>query len=127
MIDILNIIYTTLSKNDIIHTTCEERIKYYDFPSTGDSNKTFLLIIPLDVPVPTNFSSNEAMWEDFLVQIDVQSYNRLIVKQIQEEVRKEMKQIGFGQLAGGLDEYFPETGRFVDARKYNGLPYKLYQ
>ncbi|EIM4495854.1 DUF3168 domain-containing protein [Listeria monocytogenes] len=127
MIDILNIIYTTLSKNDIIHTTCEERIKYYDLPSTGDSNKTFLLIIPLDVPVPTNFSSNEAMWEDFLVQIDVQSDNRLIVKQIQEEVRKEMKQIGFGQLAGGLDEYFPETGRFVDARKYSGLPYKLYQ
>ncbi|EPA3485505.1 DUF3168 domain-containing protein [Listeria monocytogenes] len=127
MIDILNIIYTTLSKNDIIHTTCEERIKYYDFPSTGDSNKTFLLIIPLDVPVPTIFSSNEAMWEDFLVQIDVQSDNRLIVKQIQEEVRKEMKQIGFGQLAGGLDEYFPETGRFVDARKYSGLPYKLYQ
>ncbi|AHJ02932.1 DUF3168 domain-containing protein [Listeria monocytogenes] len=127
MIDILNIIYTTLSKNDIIHTTCEERIKYYDFPSTGDSNKTFLLIIPLDVPVPTNFSSNEAMWEDFLVQIDVQSDNRLIVKQIQEEVRKEMKRIGFGQLAGGLDEYFPETGRFVDARKYSGLPYMLYQ
>ncbi|ELN9181312.1 DUF3168 domain-containing protein, partial [Listeria monocytogenes] len=122
MIDILNIIYTTLSKNDIIHTTCEERIKYYDFPSTGNSNKTFLLIIPLDVPVPTNFSSNEAMWEDFLVQIDVQSDDRLTVKQIQEEVRKEMKQIGFGQLAGGLDEYFPETGRFVDARKYSGLP-----
>ncbi|EAG3693482.1 DUF3168 domain-containing protein [Listeria monocytogenes] len=127
MIDILNIIYTTLSKNDIIHTTCEERIKYYDFPSTGDSNKTFLLIIPLDVPVPTNFSSNEAVWEDFLVQIDVQSDNRLTAKQIQEEVRKEMKRIGFGQLAGGLDEYFPETGRFVDARKYSGLPYKLYQ
>ncbi|EHQ8458336.1 DUF3168 domain-containing protein [Listeria monocytogenes] len=127
MIDILNIIYTTLSKNDIIHTTCEERIKYYDFPSTGDSNKTFLLIIPLDVPVPTNFSSNESTWEDFLVQIDVQSDNRLTAKQIQEEVRKEMKQIGFGQLAGGLDEYFPETGRFVDARKYSGLPYKLYQ
>ncbi|EAF1758993.1 DUF3168 domain-containing protein [Listeria monocytogenes] len=127
MIDILNIIYTTLSKNDIIHTTCEERIKYYDFPSTGDSNKTFLLIIPLDVPVPTNFSSNESTWEDFLVQIDVQSDDRLTVKQIQEEVRKEMKQIGFGQLAGGLDEYFPETGRFVDARKYSGLPYKLYQ
>ncbi|ECB9551382.1 DUF3168 domain-containing protein [Listeria monocytogenes] len=127
MIDILNVIYTTLSKNDIIHTTCEERIKYYDFPGTGDSNKTFLLIIPLDVPVPTNFSSNEAMWEDFLVQIDVQSDDRLTVKQIQEEVRKEMKQIGFGQLAGGLDEYFPETGQFVDARKYSGLPYKLYQ
>ncbi|AQP79463.1 DUF3168 domain-containing protein [Listeria monocytogenes] len=127
MIDILNIIYTTLSKNDIIHTTCEERIKYYDFPSTGDSNKTFLLIIPLDVPVPTNFSSNESTWEDFLVQIDVQSDNRLTAKQIQEEVRKEMKRIGFGQLAGGLDEYFPETGRFVDARKYSGLPYKLYQ
>ncbi|EAF5273301.1 DUF3168 domain-containing protein [Listeria monocytogenes] len=127
MIDILNIIYTTLSKNDIIHTTCEERIKYYDFPSTGNSNKTFLLIIPLDVPSPTVYSSNTNTMEDFLVQIDVQSNDRLIVKKIQDEVRKEMKQIGFGQLAGGLDEYFPETGRFVDARKYSGLPYKLYQ
>ncbi|EAC5250065.1 DUF3168 domain-containing protein [Listeria monocytogenes] len=127
MIDILNIIYTTLSKNDIIHTTCEERIKYYDFPSTGDSTKTFLLIIPLDVPSPTVYSSNTNTMEDFLVQIDVQSNDRLIVKKIQDEVRKEMKQIGFGQLAGGLDEYFPETGRFVDARKYSGLPYKLYQ
>ncbi|EAK8847152.1 DUF3168 domain-containing protein [Listeria monocytogenes] len=127
MIDILNVIYTTLSKNDIIHTTCEERIKYYYFPGTGDSTKTFLLIIPLDVPIPTNFSSNESRMEDFLVQIDVQSNDRLIVKKIQDEVRKEMKQIGFGQLAGGLDEYFPETGRFVDARKYSGLPYKLYQ
>ncbi|EGT1461428.1 DUF3168 domain-containing protein, partial [Listeria monocytogenes] len=96
-------------------------------PGTGDSTKTFLLIIPLDVPIPTNFSSNESRMEDFLVQIDVQSNDRLIVKKIQDEVRKEMKQIGFGQLAGGLDEYFPETGRFVDARKYSGLPYKLYQ
>ncbi len=127
MIDILNIIYTTLSKNDIIHTTCEERIKYYDFPSTGDSTKTFLLIIPLDVPSPTVYSSNTSTMEDFLVQIDVQSNDRLIAKKIQDEVRKEMKQIGFGQLAGGLDEYFPETGRFVDARKYSGLPYMLYQ
>lgn len=127
MIDILNVIYTTLSKNDIIHTTCEERIKYYDFPGTGDSSKTFLLIIPLDVPSPTVYSSNTNTMEDFLVQIDVQSNDRLIAKKIQVEVRKEMKQIGFGQLAGGLDEYFPETGRFVDARKYNGLPYKLYQ
>ncbi|HDU0973033.1 TPA: DUF3168 domain-containing protein [Listeria monocytogenes] len=127
MIDILNVIYTTLSKNDIIHTTCEERIKYYDFPGTGDSSKTFLLIIPLDVPSPTVYSSNTNTMEDFLVQIDVQSNDRLIAKKIQDEVRKEMKQIGFGQLAGGLDEYFPETGRFVDARKYNGLPYKLYQ
>ncbi|EAF8996892.1 DUF3168 domain-containing protein [Listeria monocytogenes] len=123
----MNVIYTTLSKNDIIHTTCEERIKYYDFPGTGDSSKTFLLIIPLDVPSPTVYSSNTNTMEDFLVQIDVQSNDRLIVKKIQDEVRKEMKQIGFGQLAGGLDEYFPETGRFVDARKYNGLPYKLYQ
>nr|HAA4744878.1 DUF3168 domain-containing protein [Listeria monocytogenes] len=127
MIDILNVIYTTLSKNDIIHSTCEERIKYYDFPGTGDSTKTFLLIIPLDVPSPTVYSSNTNTMEDFLVQIDVQSNDRLIAKKIQDEVRKEMKQIGFGQLAGGLDEYFPETGRFVDARKYSGLPYMLYQ
>ncbi|WP_232324093.1 DUF3168 domain-containing protein [Listeria monocytogenes] len=88
MIDILNVIYTTLSKNDIIHTTCEERIKYYDFPGTGDSTKTFLLIIPLDVPSPTVYSSNTNTMEDFLVQIDVQSNDRLIVKKYKTKLEK---------------------------------------
>ena len=29
-----------------------------------------------------------------------------------------MKQIGFGLLDGVLDQYFNETKRFVDARRY---------
>lgn len=32
-----------------------------------------------------------------------------------------MKKLGFGQISGkGLDEYFSETKRFVDARRYEG-------
>jgi DNA-binding transcriptional regulator PaaX len=45
----------------------------------------------------------------------------LQVKEIQAEVKKELKKLGFGQLKDGLDEYFNETKRFVDARRYRGL------
>ena len=40
---------------------------------------------------------------------------------VQYEIKKEMKKLGFGQISGqGLDEYFSETKRFVDARRYEG-------
>jgi len=35
-------------------------------------------------------------------------------------IKQEMKKLNYGQMTGGLDEYFPDTGRFVDARRYRG-------
>ncbi|MFS0603214.1 DUF3168 domain-containing protein [Peribacillus frigoritolerans] len=121
MTDGLMVIYNQLISNEMIVSLCADRIKFYEYPETGDTSKPFIVIDPLDVPVPTVYASNENHANEYLYQIDVESTNRLQVKEIQAEIKKELKKLGFGQLKDGLDEYFKETKRFVDARRYQGL------
>jgi hypothetical protein len=121
MTDGLMVIYNQLISNEMIVSLCEDRIKFYEYPETGDTSKPFIVIDPLDVPVPTVYASNGNHANEYLYQIDVESMNRLQVKKIQAEIKKELKKLGFGQLKDGLDEYFKETKRFVDARRYQGL------
>ncbi|MFE5430276.1 DUF3168 domain-containing protein [Peribacillus simplex] len=121
MTDGLMVIYNQLISNELIVSLCAGRIKFYEYPETGDTSKPFIVIDPLDVPVPTVYASNENHANEYLYQIDVESTNRLLVKKIQAEIKKELKKLGFGQLKDGLDEYFKETKRFVDARRYQGL------
>jgi hypothetical protein len=121
MTDGLMVIFNQLISNEMIVSLCEDRIKFYEYPETGDISKPFIVIDPLDVPVPTVYASNENHANEYLYQIDVESMNRLQVKEIQAEIKKELKKLGFGQLKDGLDEYFKETKRFVDARRYQGL------
>ncbi|MGN7392818.1 DUF3168 domain-containing protein [Peribacillus frigoritolerans] len=121
MTDGLMVIYNQLISNEMIVSLCADRIKFYEYPETGDTSKPFIVIDPLDVPVPTVYASNENHANEYLYQIDVESTNRLQVKKIQAEIKRELKKLGFGQLKDGLDEYFKETKRFVDARRYQGL------
>lgn len=121
MRDVLMDVYNALIANEVISSNCSGRIKFYDFPETSDTSKPFMIIAPLDVPTPELHGSNNNLGFEYLYQIDVQSSNRLIVKKVQEEARKEMKKLGFGQLSNGLDEYFTETKRYVDARRYSAF------
>ncbi|MBK5446066.1 DUF3168 domain-containing protein [Peribacillus sp. TH24] len=121
MTDGLMVIYNQLISNELIVSLCNDRIKFYDYPETGDTNKPFIVIDPLDVPVPTVYASNDNHAYEYLYQIDVESTNRMTVKEIQAEIKKELKKLGFGQLKDGLDEYFKETKRYVDARRYQGI------
>ncbi|WP_260286358.1 DUF3168 domain-containing protein [Peribacillus aracenensis] len=122
MTDGLMVIYNQLRTNELIVSLCEDRIKFYEYPETGDTSKPFIVIDPLIPPFPTVYASNENHAYKYLYQIDVESTERITVKKIQAEIRKELKKLGFGQLKDeGLDEYFKETKRFVDARRYQGL------
>ena len=123
----LDTIYEMLSTNEYIHKltfneeTEEYRIKYYQQPETADKTGAFITIRPVDVPNEAYHGSDKELSIEHLMQIDVESKYRATCKQIQYEIKKEMKKLGFGQISGqGLDEYFSETGRFVDARRYNG-------
>lgn len=118
MIDVLELIYNKLMTNSFIVTNCNGRIKYYSYPETADKTKAFIVIDPLDVPEPLAHASNVNYYSKHLVQINVETTNRKLTKQIQQEIRKEMYSLGFGQLAQGLDEFFNETKRYVDARRY---------
>lgn len=67
----------------------------------------------------TNYASNKSLSYEFAMQIDVQSHDRKKCKLIQHAVKDVMDGLGFTQQANdGLDEYFEETKRFVDARRY---------
>lgn len=127
MVDILDAIYQRLLQNSVIQSHCKDRIYYYMYPETADKSKPFLIISPLEPPSEDVFGSDSASVESVSVQIDVESQNRLTVKEIQLAVRKELKQLNITQDLGGLDEYFPETTRYVDSRRYSGLPFSLYK
>ncbi|MBL4995591.1 hypothetical protein CUZ93_2257 [Enterococcus xinjiangensis] len=80
-----------------------------------------ITIRPVDTPNEAYHGSNKELSVEHMIQIDVESKYRATCKQIQYEIKKEMKKLGFGQISGqGLDEYFSETKRFVDARRYEG-------
>ncbi|WP_225308242.1 DUF3168 domain-containing protein [Listeria monocytogenes] len=115
-----------MSTNPVIKNYCENRIKYYEGPETMDSSKPFMIIEPVDVELPAMFSSDEIVADDFFIQVSVEAPQRKIPKEIQAEVRKELRSIGLAQLANGLDEYFKDTKRYVDARRYRGVPFRLF-
>lgn len=119
MKDMLDIIYDGLIANEVIKEECFERIKFYIYPETADTDKPFITIRPTKAPTETNFASNKSLSYKFAYQIDVQSQDRKKCKLIQKEVKEAMEILGFSQQDNdGLDEYFDETKRFVDARRY---------
>lgn len=85
-----------------------------------------MIIEPVDVELPAMFSSDEIIADEFFIQVSVEASQRKVPKEIQAEVRKELRAIGMAQLADGLDEYFKDTKRYVDARRYRGIPVRLF-
>lgn len=123
--DMIDLIYQTLKNNPTIGGLTKAidgsyRIRKYDYPETADQSKTFVLIKPLGPPIASNSASDEDMQIEFTFQIAVESPDRKEVKQVQSEIKKEMKKLNYGQMTDGLDVYFEATGHFVDARRYRG-------
>lgn len=113
-------IYNLLSSDRYIKDICYNRIKFYNYPETADTSKPFIIIEPLEVITPSIHGSDKELTVQFSYQIDVQSLDRMTVKNLQAKVKELMGSKGFSQLSYGMDEYFKETKRYVDARRYVG-------
>ena len=92
-------------------------IKYYDYPEAAPK-ETFIIIKPIAPPIASLGASDKELSQQLTYQIDVQSGNRLLCKQIQQTIKKCMYSLDFSQLSEGLDEFFSDTKRYVDARRY---------
>ncbi|MGY3766944.1 hypothetical protein ACWOAH_10495 [Vagococcus vulneris] len=131
MQDKMKTLATMLTKNDVIHQhtydskTKKHRLFFYTNPENTDLKKPFIIIEPIGPTLDTVYGSNQPLLTQFIYQIDVQSTDRLTCKEIQRAIKETLLKIDFFQQSGGLDEYFNETGRFVDARRYKGNS-KLY-
>lgn len=116
MNDMLMEIYNKLATSTIIDN---KRIKFYETPENMNLNSApFIVISPLVPPEPSYYGSDDELAMEMTYQINVEATERMKAKEVQLEVKKLLKQLGFSQLQGGLDTYFKETKRYVDARRY---------
>ena len=120
MKDMLDIVRGRLLANPDLATLTEKRIYKYEYPESADHSQLFVTIVPLRPPQVRGGGSNQILSYEFMYQINVESKDRKQCKQAQQLILKELLGLNFAQISGGLDEYFAETKRFVDARRYVG-------
>lgn len=120
--DILSIVYKHLIANSHIKEKAFGRIKYYEYPKTGDVDNPFIIIDPLDDGEPVDFADNTWTKLDFLIQIDVWTHNRLTTLNLANAIRDLMwDEFGFKQIKGP-SEYEDEVFRKAD--RYRGTLYR---
>lgn len=119
MKDMMMEIYTALCADQLIsENVTKDRIKFYEAPETLDVSKPFIIIDALSPQTSAYFAANKEMSVQFSYQINVETTDRILTKRISRSVNYIMRDLGFSQLKDGLDEYFKETKRYVDARRY---------
>lgn len=117
----LNKIYEEMIMDDYIYEHAYGRIKFYEYPETGDVTQPHIIIDPLEPPTPADYADGIWLTDDYLYQIDVWTRNRQVRDELAKRIQKVMWNIGFGQFGGGVDEY--DSGIYRDARRYRGKQY----
>jgi len=116
----LDKIYQALIADPFIAEQAAGRIKFYEYPATGDVSGAYIIIDPISPPIPDDYADDEWLTDTYLVQIDVWTKSRKLTEKLAGHVRKAMWSISFAQ-KGGIPEY--DGGIFRDARHYRGKVY----
>lgn len=120
--DVLDLVYQALIADEYIKNQAFGRIKYYEYPETGEVTVPFIIIDPIDPPNPSDFADNKWLKYDCHLQIDVWSPKRVTSNTIADKIRDVMwERFGFSQKRGP-QEY--DDGVFRDARRYTGTIYR---
>lgn len=121
MKDMLNELMEELANDSEIKAIQEEEgFKSYIRRDELAKDKTSITVIPSGPPESAGFASNDSLAKHFVYQISIEAAEREIPKTLQRKVENILKSKGFYQMPGGVDEYFPPTQRYVDARFYQG-------
>ena len=120
MKDMMLEIYSALQANPVIaEKVGGSRIKFYELDESFDTSAgPFIIIDTLNPQQSAYFIADQVASKQFAYQINVESSASNVTRLIAKAVEDVMRDNGFGQLSGGLDTYFKETRRFVDARRY---------
>lgn len=121
MNDMLNEIMQVLATDsDILAIQKTGGFKSYSRYENLSGSLTSITVTPTGPPEQTAMSSNDSLAKHFVYQVSIEAIDRLTVKKLQNTVENILKTKGFFQMNGGLDEYFSDTKRYVDARFYEG-------
>lgn len=121
--DVMMEIYNEMMADDYIKQQAKGRIKFYEYPATGDITGPYIVIDPLSPPIPTEYGDDEPIADSYIYQIDVWTKNRNTTKELARRVSKIMRSLGFGYFAGAVDEWDKDTGIYRDARRYRNTIY----
>ncbi|WP_373738531.1 hypothetical protein [Jeotgalibaca porci] len=117
-IDVLDNIYQALIANPTIVNKVGNRIKYYDYPETADFTKSYIIIDPLDAPLPSVSGDNVWLVEEQIIQIDVWTKSRAEKLVLGSLIREIMQSISYAQSGSGVDEYDKDLKIYRDGRRY---------
>ncbi|WP_424685143.1 hypothetical protein [Enterococcus sp.] len=124
--DLLESVHRIIISDETIMRFVEKgQVKAYASSENFDTSKPFVIIDPLGPPDSASYASNTELAQRVIYQINVEGPSRKDVKRIQQLIKSAFATKKIRQIAGGLDEYFPETKRYVDARRYS-VQTKLY-
>ena len=129
MKDMLHELMTTLTEEpDILKIQQTGGLKSYKRREELGEEMTSITVIPIGPPAQAGFGSNTSLVKHVMYQVCIEATDRMVCKEFQKKVENLFQTKGFYQMSGGLDEYFIETKRFVDARFYQGYskPYEEY-
>lgn len=117
MSDMMKMIADRLKK---LPALSDVTIKPYYRPESLKESMASLVIVPMAPPKQADFGSDKALRKQFTYQFNIEASTKARCTEIACALEKVMDELQFHQLSGGLDEYFVETKRYVDARRYRG-------
>lgn len=120
--DILTKIYDAIIADQEIASQAAGKIKFYEFPDSMTMDVgPYIVIEPVDVPLPRDFADDQYLKYDVFVAIETWSKSRGLTKNIADKIEAILWDLGLLQ-NGGLDEY--DEGIFRDVRRYRGKFYR---
>ncbi len=126
--DILNEVYKILTSNSFIQSEVEDRIKFCEYPESGDKNGPIIVIDEVDSDSPSDYADDVWLTSDYFIHIEVwtQGENgRTKRDTIAKEIRSIMwNELRFKHVSSMKPEYDSRTKTWRDARRYRG---KLYR
>lgn len=124
--DKLQEIYELLATDELIKPIVSAGgLKSFQRDDSLSDDAPSITLIPVGSPEQVGRGSNKSLSKHFIYQINVETTDRLQTKQLQRRIEQLLETFGFYQVSGGLEEYFEEIKRYVDARRYEGNS-KLY-
>lgn len=117
MTDMMQTIQQKLKKLEVFEGVV---IKPYYRPESMSDSDPSVVIVPMAPAKQETFGSNTPLRKQFSYQINVEASTKARATELAHATEKVLLEMGFLQLSGGLDEYFIETRRYVDARRYRG-------
>lgn len=116
----LLVLYDLLKAEEDLAGVC---IKSFERPETLGQKEASIVLKPVTSPIQIARGSNRSLAKRYLIQVNVESGNRLECKKLQGIVERVFESRRFFQVAdplSNLEEYMRDIERYVDVRTYRG-------